>query len=116
MVTRGRLFPAAPPVARVLWGRWFSSPRPLSGNFSRKTLGLDEKRQQAEHAEQRDRQQGGEGIDQEVDGITTLNCLEGFQAQYGQGVRVFEVDLRLTADQQIFSKEGNEYPGARLRI
>ncbi len=37
----------------------------------------------------------------EVDGITTLNCLEGFQAQYGQGVRVFEVDLRLTADQQV---------------
>ena len=34
----------------------------------------------------------------EVDGITTLNCLEGFQAQYGQGVRVFEVDLRLTRD------------------
>lgn len=37
----------------------------------------------------------------EVDGATTLNCLEGFQARYEQGVRVFEVDLRLTADQQV---------------
>lgn len=37
----------------------------------------------------------------EVDGVTTLNCLEGFQAQYAQGVRAFEVDLRLTADQQV---------------
>lgn len=37
----------------------------------------------------------------EVDGITTLNCLEGFQNQYEQGVRAFEVDLRLTADQQV---------------
>lgn len=37
----------------------------------------------------------------EVDGVTTLNCLEGFLAQYEQGVRAFEVDLRLTADQQV---------------
>ena len=36
-----------------------------------------------------------------VDGETTLNCLEGFQAQYEKGVRVFEVDLRLTADQRV---------------
>lgn len=36
-----------------------------------------------------------------IDGTTTLNCLEGFQQQYAQGVRVFEVDLRLTADQQV---------------
>lgn len=37
----------------------------------------------------------------EVDGISTLNCLEGFREQYAQGVRAFEVDLRLTADQQV---------------
>ena len=37
----------------------------------------------------------------EVDGVATLNCLEGFQQQYGKGVRTFEVDLRLTADQQV---------------
>ena len=37
----------------------------------------------------------------EVDGVTVLNCLEGFQQQYQQGVRAFEVDLRLTADQQV---------------
>ena len=36
-----------------------------------------------------------------IDGVTTLNCLEGFQQQYAQGVRVFEVDLRLTADQRV---------------
>ena len=30
--------------------------------------------------------------------LTLLNCLEGFQAQYAAGVRVFEVDLRLTRD------------------
>lgn len=36
-----------------------------------------------------------------VDGEATLNCLEGFQEQYGKGVRVFEVDLRLTADQRV---------------
>lgn len=30
-----------------------------------------------------------------------LNCLEGFQAQYAQGIRVFEVDLRLTSDLQV---------------
>lgn len=35
-----------------------------------------------------------------VDGVAVLNCLEGFQAQYDQGIRAFEVDLRLTADQQ----------------
>lgn len=32
---------------------------------------------------------------------TTLNCREGFLEQYGKGVRVFEVDLRLTADQRV---------------
>ena len=37
----------------------------------------------------------------EVDGIAVLNCLEGFQQQYEKGVRAFEVDLRLTADQQV---------------
>ena len=36
-----------------------------------------------------------------VDGVTVLNCLEGFQAQYDKGVRVFEVDLRLTRDHQV---------------
>ena len=36
-----------------------------------------------------------------IAGRATLNCLEGFQAQYEKGVRVFEVDLRLTADQQV---------------
>lgn len=33
-----------------------------------------------------------------VDGLATLNCLEGFQQQYAAGVRVFEADLRLTRD------------------
>ncbi len=33
-----------------------------------------------------------------IDGLATLNCLEGFQQQYEAGVRVFEVDLRLTRD------------------
>ena len=37
----------------------------------------------------------------EVDGITTLNCLEGFLTQYEAGVRVFEADLRLTRDCQV---------------
>lgn len=32
---------------------------------------------------------------------TVLNCLEGFQAMYQQGVRVFEADLRLTSDQAV---------------
>ena len=36
-----------------------------------------------------------------IDGVTTLNCLESFLAQYEKGVRVFEVDLRLTSDQQV---------------
>ena len=36
-----------------------------------------------------------------IAGRATLNCLEGFQEQYRRGVRVFEVDLRLTADQQV---------------
>ena len=30
-----------------------------------------------------------------------LNCLEGFQAMYAQGVRVFEADLRMTSDQKV---------------
>ena len=30
-----------------------------------------------------------------------LNCMEGFREQYDKGVRVFEVDLRLTADQRV---------------
>ena len=30
-----------------------------------------------------------------------LNCLEGFQQQYAEGVRVFEADLRLTSDMQV---------------
>lgn len=33
--------------------------------------------------------------------VTVLNCLEGFQAQYAAGVRVFEADLRLTADMEV---------------
>lgn len=33
-----------------------------------------------------------------VDGIAGLNCLEGFRAAYDAGVRVFEADLRMTAD------------------
>ena len=36
-----------------------------------------------------------------IDGVTTLNCLEGFQQQYAKGVRVFEVDLRQTSDLQV---------------
>lgn len=34
-------------------------------------------------------------------GEATLNCREGFLEQYAQGVRVFEVDLRLTRDQKV---------------
>ena len=37
----------------------------------------------------------------EIDGVTTLNCLEGFLENYAKGVRVFEVDLRLTADGRV---------------
>lgn len=33
-----------------------------------------------------------------VDGVESLNCLEGFKAAYDDGVRVFEVDLRMTSD------------------
>lgn len=33
-----------------------------------------------------------------TDGIVLLNTLEGFQAQYAAGVRVFEADIRLTRD------------------
>ncbi|MCI8715873.1 MAG: hypothetical protein HFF66_08775 [Oscillospiraceae bacterium] len=36
-----------------------------------------------------------------LDGETTLNCLEGFRDRYERGVRVFEVDLRLTSDQKV---------------
>lgn len=36
-----------------------------------------------------------------LDGETTLNCLEGFRDRYDRGVRVFEVDLRLTSDQKV---------------
>lgn len=34
----------------------------------------------------------------ETGGVTTLNCLEGFLAQYEAGTRVFEADIRLTRD------------------
>lgn len=33
--------------------------------------------------------------------VTTLNCLESFRMQYNRGVRVFEVDLRMTRDMQV---------------
>ena len=33
-----------------------------------------------------------------ADGIQGINCLEGFLENYAEGVRVFEVDLRMTAD------------------
>lgn len=36
-----------------------------------------------------------------IEGVTVLNCLEGFKAQYDRGVRVFEVDLRVTSDLQV---------------
>lgn len=36
-----------------------------------------------------------------TDGEAVLNCLEGFQAQYAKGTRVFEADLRLTSDLQV---------------
>lgn len=36
-----------------------------------------------------------------IDGLSTLNCLEAFQEAYAAGVRVFEVDLRLTRDCQV---------------
>lgn len=37
----------------------------------------------------------------EVGGTATLNCLEGFLENYAKGVRVFEADLRLTADGKV---------------
>lgn len=37
----------------------------------------------------------------ELEGKKTLNCLEGFLENYAAGVRVFEVDLRLTSDDQV---------------
>ena len=33
-----------------------------------------------------------------IGGEATLNCLEGFEQNYAAGVRVFEVDLRMTSD------------------
>lgn len=36
-----------------------------------------------------------------VDEKTVLNCREGFEAMYAQGVRAFEVDLRMTSDQKV---------------
>ena len=36
-----------------------------------------------------------------IEGTTTLNCLESFRQQYENGVRVFEVDLRMTRDLQV---------------
>lgn len=36
-----------------------------------------------------------------IEGVTTLNCLESFRLQYEKGVRVFEVDLRMTSDLQV---------------
>ncbi|MDE6880937.1 MAG: hypothetical protein K2P20_06200 [Oscillospiraceae bacterium] len=36
-----------------------------------------------------------------VDGENVLNCLEGFARGYARGLRVFEADLRLTADGQV---------------
>ena len=36
-----------------------------------------------------------------VDGIEGLNCLEGFKEAYDNGVRVFEADLRMTADGRV---------------
>ena len=33
-----------------------------------------------------------------IGGLTTPNCVESFLAQYEAGIRVFEVDLRLTRD------------------
>ena len=36
-----------------------------------------------------------------IGGLTIPNCLEAFQAQYEAGIRVFEVDLRLTRDAQV---------------
>ena len=36
-----------------------------------------------------------------MEGIATLNCLEGFLQQYERGVRVFEADLRLTSDMEV---------------
>ena len=36
-----------------------------------------------------------------IGGVTTLNCLEAFEQHYAAGVRVFEVDLRLTYDLQV---------------
>ena len=37
----------------------------------------------------------------EIDGIIALNCKEAFLTHYEKGVRVFEVDLRLTSDMQV---------------
>lgn len=37
----------------------------------------------------------------EAGGVATLNCLEGFLENYAKGVRVFEVDLRLTSDGKV---------------
>jgi len=33
-----------------------------------------------------------------LDDCTTLNCLESFEAYYQAGIRVFEIDIRLTSD------------------
>ena len=40
-----------------------------------------------------------------VDGLNTLNCLEGFLTQYKAGVRVFEADLRLSRDCKVVLRD-----------
>ena len=37
----------------------------------------------------------------QLDGITVLNCRESFEYYYDLGVRIFEVDLRMTSDGQV---------------
>lgn len=37
----------------------------------------------------------------DVDGNSGLNCLEAFQAHYAAGVRVFEVDMRMSTDGRV---------------
>lgn len=37
----------------------------------------------------------------EADGVAMLNCLEGFEQAYANGVRVFEADFRLTRDDAV---------------
>ena len=95
--------PEAPPPARRLWGAAPVSP-PGGGALAAPGGGPPDSAAASGDPD------GGASGDETADAltdangrelVTVLNCLEGFQAQYAAGVRVFEADLRLTSDMEV---------------